>query len=276
MFNSNNASKTAQQRRHCMRGSHVNGKKGFTLIELLVVITIISALIAILLPALSAARKTAQSLQCLSNQRQLVTAMTVFQTDYSGKMIVPRWTDPNGGPGSESARYWGQQIIKNITGFNYEKGSYGPIIKGGTIGTIFDDPSNGSKTTVGDYPIDIQWGKTYDYGMNPYLYHYDTSTGYYAQSSASKQARAHIYNIPNPSNTLYIIDGRGYYLVTQSNTVNVQTNNWSVDMRHQGSANLAFMDGHAKSVKGETIYNWSRRGADSPWQGTTPNGSLGG
>ncbi len=55
---------------------------GFTLIELLVVISIIALLVGILLPALGAARRTAQNSQCLSNVRQMDTAAMSFAADH--------------------------------------------------------------------------------------------------------------------------------------------------------------------------------------------------
>lgn len=54
---------------------------GFSLIELLVVVSIISLLIAILLPALGAARERALTTQCLSTVRQIATAALTYETD---------------------------------------------------------------------------------------------------------------------------------------------------------------------------------------------------
>ena len=70
-------------------------KKAFTLIELLVVIAIIAILAAILFPVFAQAKAAAKNTACLSNGKQIGTAVKIYLADYDDTMPIFMAYQPN-------------------------------------------------------------------------------------------------------------------------------------------------------------------------------------
>ena len=71
-------------------------RSAFTLIELLIVVAIIATLAAILLPALSSAKMTVESMFCRNNLRQISIALGIYLDDNNGAYPVALCTRSSG------------------------------------------------------------------------------------------------------------------------------------------------------------------------------------
>ncbi len=81
-------------------------RAGLTLIELMVVVGVIGLLIALILPAVQAAREAARRAQCVTNLRQIGIAMHSYESDYR-MLPAPRLMNSYG---------WS---VHNLSGFTY-------------------------------------------------------------------------------------------------------------------------------------------------------------
>jgi prepilin-type N-terminal cleavage/methylation domain-containing protein len=127
------------------------GLRGFTLVELLVVIAIIGILIALLLPAVQAARESARRAQCTNHLKQLALACHTHQGAY-GTLPTGRYGDYNrpqafNGPFANSWSWsWLADILPFMEQENvYEQGGLAPKLPPTNVNFVSDaTPINAS------------------------------------------------------------------------------------------------------------------------------------
>jgi prepilin-type processing-associated H-X9-DG protein/prepilin-type N-terminal cleavage/methylation domain-containing protein len=257
---------------------------GFSLIELLVVIAIIALLIGILLPALSSARRSSQGLKCASNMRQLAVGHALYANDADG-ISLPGRMAKIGDTKSQANHYfvgngyhyrprWMISMGAGAGFYAYGNPSTDPSKENDNNRLlehdIFVDP------TVPDYINNRNYALGYNFQFlgnsrrradgrfvrfPTKIYMFNSQTVLFADSlgtaAAYRPSEYLPYNPrPHPEKDPREISNHGWALDPPRLTASSDNCDGSRDgflrsavaERHQGKANVAWLDGHVQSM----------------------------
>lgn len=244
----------------------------FTLIELLIVIVVIALLIGLLLPALRGAREAGRAVVCLSNQRQIGAALSMYASSYQD------WTPREAGTSDHDPVRVGARVPA-------VKGSEFNITWAFSLRPMLDSRAIASDATGG---LDDQYTAAPYYRdparpKDPHNIHYVVNgmrfrLGPRSVPEATTRGKSprQMAKYPRPSGTLYLtcltddpngtrwgfwytgrsnLDLTIYYDLWQKSNINgvggtdPTTMQRVAPKRHGNGANAVFLDGHADHIE---------------------------
>lgn len=212
-------------------------RRAFTLIELLVVIAVIAILAALLLPALSRGRGTAQRIKCVSNLHQLGLATQMYWEDNAGSFFryTSGWTN-NG------QLFWfgwmqGAQVAEGQRQFDPQTGALWPYLLGRGVELC---PS--LNYSLAQFKLKAT-GAAFGYGYNLHL------------SAPPNQSPVRTSRISRPTDIALLADAAQVNtfqapaspenpMLEEFYYVSTNRNEATAHFRHAQRANAVFCDGH--------------------------------
>jgi prepilin-type processing-associated H-X9-DG protein len=226
----------------------------FTLIELLVVITIIAVMVALLMPALKEAKEGANWVKCMSNQRQIGLAFTMYGEQYGRYPFSREIVLANA--------HWTTRITPFLTRFTNSTWAGGGA---GTRSPVLICPSRGRHTTNlepsysanrqflgSDTVLTSQYPRQYPYTSRPQevILVADASLGTLIESSAHFDYPIDFKQAFNPATANTPVYG-------PDNVDAYNGGTWgNIRFRHRSNtkANAVFVDGHVEAIHVNQLY----------------------
>lgn len=264
------------------RHTKTNQSRAFSLIELLVVISIIALILAVLLPALSGARKRSQTVLCQSRLKSIAAGWHMYADDHDDVSVPGRMYNKGGGTGNPENWYdvgngmayrprWIAMIGTYVGIYAYDR----PTVE-------VDRLDYSSKVYVCPTASDWTDNRNSAYGYNhQFLGNSRRAAGKFInfpvnRSSISSFAGTVMaadcmgtaagvaaadrreYNLRGTGftemgNHGWTLDPPRLTATSDRGTGDAGTPRTGVDPRHQGKTNAAFCDGHVDSVVPQTI-----------------------